>query len=212
MTEILEATREATTQSNALLEQVALAARRTQESRREAQLAGVVRRRAKLRVYSARMNQALAGIRALTAFRKSAQAQELFSLRESIVLFDKKVAFADSSLHLTADYLCFVDIHYGIQWGHNESIVGRSGEDQFLSTRLRFGTIDDQLISSRKLERFLGRHPLDLFPQHVDEDWDDYLSRQREVDDAFATDVMFQILVDCGDPAKFENYILSALK
>lgn len=210
MTDVLEAVSSATAQSQALLDRTAHVAKQTLDRRRQAQRNSVIARRSQLRVSNARMSQALAGIKALTVFRESTQAQELLSLRGSIVLFARNAAFADSSLYLTADRLCLEDVHYGIQWGHNESIVGRSGEDPFLTARLYFGSTD-YLLNSRKLKPILRDNDLDLSPQEADEDWDDYLYRKRIVDDAFDTDIMFQILVDCSNPEKFERYILPAL-
>ncbi len=158
--------------------------------------------------------KALAGLANLFEFIGMPGTQELFTLRPSISLHVMEDAFADGHLVVSSEGVRIEYLVYGIEHGHNDSIVGRGAVDEHDSVHLLFSPT----MSLRQLVRQLSdiwAAPLDLVTQEEtlpDGTPNDYeLERQVQVKGASMLDVFFQMLVDCADAKRFEKLMLANL-
>jgi len=211
MTGILETVAEATNHSRTLLDQAASSAEREKERREISRAENLKQRRADRDIRKYRLSKALAGIASLLDFAQNQEVCELLTLRGKLFLRGMNDSASDSTLYLAADGLHLETIVYGINWGHNESIIGRGAEDPETSTRIKFQSDDTLLTRVRLLTRVWSPYPIDLTPESPKDDPDDAHYRQVQIRDAQPEDIFFQILVDCADKDKFERYVRNAL-
>ena len=209
MTDILEAVANATNHSQALLDEAAALAEDRKKRNKMAQAQSRAQRRIQLRRKEKRLSKALAGITALLHFGKMPQMQELLRLRYAIKLHVTEDSFVDGAVYLTQDSVSIEIIEYGIAYGNCGSILGRASEDTDSSIRISLRTTDT-LLNARIIKPIFSMKVLDLSPAHNDRS-DEAQYRRVELKNALAHETLFQFLVDCAKPDKFERYLRAAL-
>lgn len=209
MTDILEAVAKATNHSQALLDQAASATESAKKNLKATRSRERMYRRELLRRANARMSKALRGIAALLEFGRTVQMQELLQFRGEIIIYAVKDSFADGHLFITPDGLGIEVISYRIAWGSNDSIMGRGNEDPGGSIGISFKTLDS-LLNAKLVERIASMKVLGVWLDEED-DSDEAQYQRAELRDAQPEEILFQVLVDCADQAKFERYVRAAL-
>lgn len=209
MTDILEAVAKATNHSQALLDEAAAASEDRKKHNKIERARKLSQRRVLLRRREQRRSKALRGITALLQFGQTPQMQELLRLRFAIRLHGTEDSFVDGNVYLTEDSVRIEILEYGIAYGNNDSILGRGSEDVASSIRLSFRTTDT-LLNAKLIPSIFSMKVLDLSPVN-DDDSDEAQYRRAELKEALAHEILFQVLVDCADQAKFERYVRAAL-
>ncbi len=173
----------------------------------------VKRRHELLRRRNTRMNTALSGLHTLTEFRELEQVQELISLRGSLTLYSGTDTWVDYGIYLRADAIWLEALSYGIAYGKNDSILGRLSEPDAVDS---FGTriaTADHLVNSRAIRHIFGFKRYDIPGFYTEKEDSDYEQERRaHLKDAQAEELLFQVLVDCADPKKFEYYAKLSLQ
>lgn len=173
----------------------------------------IKRRHELLRRRNTRMHAALSGLQTLTEFRELEQVQELISLRGSLTLYSGTDTWVDYGIYLRADATWLKALSYGIAYGNNDSIRGRLSEpDAADSFSIRIATAD-HLVNSRAVRDIFSFKRYDIPGFYTEKEDSDYEQERRaHLRDAHAEELLFQVLVDCANPKKFQYYAKLSLQ
>ncbi|MES2668603.1 MAG: hypothetical protein V4644_02860 [Patescibacteria group bacterium] len=211
MTGIAQALEDATARTKLLTKQAGIRAAEKLELNKQLRLAKYALRRDALVTRNKRMARALQGLKALLQFGENPQVQELLAAQDSISIYSQNDVWIDSAVYLAKDGIYVEAKSYGIRWGQNDSLLGRGKLDSITSWRLFFAYgVEDDLVCAKQLEPIFCRTRYTLVTEDI-EDEDDLQMIRAQNDDAPEDDLMFQVLVDCADPLRFERYIKRAL-
>jgi len=183
-------------------------ARQHRQLERQRELA---RRKHSLRARETRMRRAVQGAQALLGLVAASEFAELLALRKRLVLYAREESFEDSELYLTDSGVLLEARVYGIEWGSNESILGRAEFDPADSFRIALNAqVTDELLLTRKLEDLYHPHgPSPL--RELDAEDEERGHLEVALREAMAEEILFQILVDCSDPEKLGRYVMRAI-
>lgn len=197
-------------------EQIRSDARVTQQRTRERlsmrRRQDLARRRESLRTETRRMRRAMSGVQALRALGQTVEVADYLRLVGAIPLYARNDTFDDVGVYLTTNGILVESRVYGIEYGSNDSIVGRGEYDPVdsFSIRIDYGLTDEFLLA-RHLDPIWCHYRVSpLLEADADEEEEGHW--RVALRDCPADALLFQVLIDCSDPEKLGRYFKSVFR